>query len=66
VLAVVALARHEGHPVALPPLAGSAARGGGPGALVFALPAAVLAVAGLVALRRGRRRGEPDRPEAAE
>jgi len=55
VLALVALARHEGHPIAMPSLAGSAPRGGGPGALVFALPAALLGLAGLLALRRGRR-----------
>ncbi len=59
VLAVVALARHEGHPIATPSLNGSGARGGGPGLIVFALPVALLALAGAIALGRGRRRGEP-------
>jgi hypothetical protein len=55
VLAVLALARHEGHPIATPSLSSAASKGGGPGAIVFALPVAVLALAGVVAVWRGRR-----------
>jgi hypothetical protein len=65
ILAVIALARANGHPVATPsiPPAIPAAHGGLPAALLFALPVALLALAGLVAMRRGRSRPAEDPAE---
>jgi hypothetical protein len=62
ILAVIALARANGHPVASPsiPPATPAGHGGLPAALLFGLPVALLALAGLVAMRRGRSRHAED------
>ena len=61
ILAVVALARYRGHPIAAPSISPSSSSGSPPALLVFGLPAALLALAGLAAMRRGssRPRGHP-------
>jgi hypothetical protein len=66
IVAVVAIARYEGHPIALPSLASSPAGGSPPALLVFGLPAALLAVAGFVVLRRGASRLAEHPPDADE
>jgi hypothetical protein len=54
ILAVVALARYQGHPIATPSLSSSRAGSSPPAWLLYGLPAALLALGGLVAVRRGR------------
>jgi hypothetical protein len=56
ILAVVALARYEGHPIPIPSISPSKATSSPPALLVFGLPALLLALAGLVLMRRGRSR----------
>jgi hypothetical protein len=56
ILAVVALARHHGHPIAAPAIVPSSSGGSAPALLVFGLPAALLVVAAVVVTRRGRSR----------
>jgi hypothetical protein len=56
ILAVVALARSQGHPIATPSISTSSSSRSPPALLVFGLPAGLLAVAGLVVMRRGRSR----------
>jgi hypothetical protein len=56
ILAVVALARSQGHPIATPSMSPSSSSSSPPALLVFGLPAALLAVAGMVMMRRGRSR----------
>jgi hypothetical protein len=65
ILAVVALARVQGHPIATPAISQASSSSSPPGLLVFGLPAVLLAVAGLVVMRRGRSRtaGKPSDPE---
>jgi MYXO-CTERM domain-containing protein len=53
--AVVRLAKADGHPVATPRISGNDSSGGGPPAVVYILPVALLAAAGLaLGLRRRR------------
>jgi hypothetical protein len=56
ILAVVALARSQGHPVSAPSLSTSSSRSSPPALLVFGLPAALLALVGVMLMVRGRRR----------
>jgi hypothetical protein len=56
ILAVVALARYRGHPISTPSLSSSRTGGSPPALLVYGLPAALLALGGLVAVRLGRSR----------
>jgi hypothetical protein len=56
ILAVVALARYQGHPIASPSISSSSSSGSPPALLVFGLPAALLALAGFAVTRRGRSR----------
>jgi hypothetical protein len=66
VFAVVALARHYGHPIATPSLTATAKGKSAPGVLVFGVPVALLALAGLFLLaRRGRPRSDEDREDPA-
>jgi hypothetical protein len=53
-LAVLALARSQGHPITAPSLSPSTSSGSPPAALVFGLPAALLVLFGLVMMRRNR------------
>jgi hypothetical protein len=55
-LAVVALARSRGHPIATPSMSTSSSGSSPPALLVFGLPAILLAVAGIVVMRRNRSR----------
>jgi hypothetical protein len=54
IFAVVALARSQGHPIPLPAIAPSKSNSSPPALLIFGLPVALLAVAGLALKRRGR------------
>jgi hypothetical protein len=64
ILAVIALARATGHPVAAPAIPPASSGGGGtPALLVFGVPVAVLILGGLIAARRGRARRVRDRGE---
>jgi hypothetical protein len=56
ILAVVALARVQGHPIATPAISPASSSSSAPALLVFGLPAILLAVAGVVVMRRGRAR----------
>lgn len=58
ILAVVALARTNGHPIATPSIPSSAAasQNGFPVALAFIAPIVLLMLAGIVGLRRGKAR----------
>jgi len=57
ILAVVALARARGRPIATPAIPPYSTSGTGtPALLIFGVPAALLILAGLVATRRGRSR----------
>jgi MYXO-CTERM domain-containing protein len=60
-LAVVALARSQGHPIATPSLSPSSSSSSPPAVLVFGLPVALLALAGLGVVRRSRSR-PPEHP----
>jgi hypothetical protein len=66
---VVASVRADGHPLAMPSIPAQASAGGGgslPGALVFALPALLLILAGVATLRSGgSSKGEEQPPGAA-
>jgi hypothetical protein len=66
IVAVVALARYQGHPIATPSISPSSSSGSPPALLVFGLPAAVLALAGLAAIRRGSSRPGEHRSDGAE
>jgi hypothetical protein len=55
-LAVVALARYEGHPIAAPSIPQSRPRSSTPALLVFGLPTAVLMLVGVGLALRGRAR----------
>lgn len=55
-LAVVTIARSQGHPIATPSVSRSSSSGSPPALLVFGLPAALLIVAGLAVIRKGRSR----------
>ncbi len=65
ILAVVALARGLGKPIATPSLSASSSGGGAPAGLVFGLPVALLALGGAVALRRSRARAARSDDERA-
>jgi hypothetical protein len=65
-LAVVALAREQGHAIATPSIAPSSSRSSPPALLVFGLPAVLLALAGLAVMRTGRRRSGEHRSDADE
>jgi hypothetical protein len=54
ILAVVALARRQGHPIATPSMSSSSSSSSPPALLAFGLPAALLALAGLAVMLRGR------------
>jgi hypothetical protein len=63
ILAVAALARYRGHPIPIPSPSSSSSGGSPPALLVFGLPAALLALGALIAMRRGGSRragGAPD------
>jgi hypothetical protein len=55
-LAVVAIARSQGHAIATPSISTSSSGSSPPAVLVFGLPAALLIVAGLAVIRKGRSR----------
>jgi hypothetical protein len=63
ILAVAALARYEGHPIAIPSTSSSSSGGSPPALLVFGLPAALLAIAGLAMMRLGRSRSRGRPPD---
>jgi hypothetical protein len=71
ILAVVALARVQGHPIATPAISPVSSSSSPPALLVFGLPAVLLAVAGLVVMRHGRSRSaehpskEPGQPTSS-
>jgi hypothetical protein len=54
ILAVVALARSQGHPIATPSMSSSASSSSPPALLVYGLPALLLALAAAVLTRRTR------------
>jgi MYXO-CTERM domain-containing protein len=56
ILAVVALARSQGHPIAAPATSSSSSSSSPPALLVFGLPAALLVLVGLAMTRRRRSR----------
>ena len=61
ILAVVALARARGRPIATPTIPPYSTGGGGtPALLIFGVPAALLILGGLVAMRVGRARRSQD------
>jgi hypothetical protein len=65
ILAVVALARANGHPISAPAIPSSSGSNGGvPVAVLFAIPAALLFGAGILLLRSGRppKRRAPEPP----
>jgi hypothetical protein len=65
ILAVVALARANGHPISAPAIpSSSGSHGGVPVAVLFAIPAALLFGAGILLLRSGRsaKRRAPEPP----
>lgn len=64
ILAVVAIARFQGHPIAAPSIAAGSARHSAPTLLVFGLPVALLVLAGLGFVLVGRARAR--RTAAAE
>jgi hypothetical protein len=64
ILAVIALMRARGHPIATPAIPPYATRSGGPSALlVFALPGALLVLGGLGAVAARKARLARQRPE---
>ncbi len=63
ILAVVALARAKGHPIASPKLGASSSSSSPPALLVFGVPVLLLALGGLVATRRISR-GREDHADA--
>jgi hypothetical protein len=63
ILAVVALARSQGHPIATPAISPSSSSSSAPALLVFGLPALLLAAAGLMVIWRGRSRF-PEHPSS--
>jgi MYXO-CTERM domain-containing protein len=63
ILAVVALARSQGHPIATPLISPSSSSSSPPALLVYGLPALLLALAGLVLTRRRRSRSAGHPPE---
>jgi hypothetical protein len=58
ILAVVALARAKGHPIAAPKVAAASSRSSPPALLVYGIPALLLALGGIVATRRFSRERE--------
>lgn len=62
--AVVALARSQGHAISAPSISASSRHSSLPAVLVFGLPAALLALAGLVMMRRSRSRPPAYPPDA--
>jgi hypothetical protein len=66
ILAVVALARYEGHPIATPSMSPSSSSGSAPAVLVFGLPVVLLALAGLAAAHWGRSRAAERPPDGAD
>ncbi|HEV3070941.1 MAG TPA: hypothetical protein VGY76_05900 [Solirubrobacteraceae bacterium] len=53
ILAVLALARAQGHPLAAPSLPGQGSGGGPPAMLLFGIPAVLLILVGIATLRSG-------------
>jgi hypothetical protein len=66
ILAVAALARQRGHTIAIPTTAPSSSGGSPPALIVFGIPVALLALAGLAAMRRGRSRRGAHPSDGAE
>lgn len=66
ILAVVALARYQGHPIATPSTSLSSSTSSPPALLVFGLPVALLALAALLAMRRVSSRPGEHPPENGE
>jgi len=66
ILAVVALARYQGHPIAAPSISPSSSSGSPPASLVFGLPAALLVLAGLAMMRHSRSRPAQHRADGEE
>jgi hypothetical protein len=65
ILAVVALARARGHPIATPAIPPySTGDGGTPALVIFGVPAAVLILGGLVAMRVGKARRSQEGTES--
>lgn len=62
VLAVVALARSQGHPIATPSISSSSSSSSPPALLVYGLPALLLALLALVLTRRAGSRSAGDPP----
>jgi hypothetical protein len=60
ILAVVAIARQQGHPIPTPSISPSSSHSSPPALLVFGLPAALLVLVGLALMRRGR--SDPSEP----
>jgi hypothetical protein len=56
ILAVVALARYQGHPITAPSITSSSSSSSAPALLVFGLPAALLILVGVGLFLRGRDR----------
>jgi hypothetical protein len=65
ILAVVALARSQGHPIATPSIAPSSSSSSPPALLAFGVPVVLLAVVGMVIVVRGRR-GPAGRPSGSD
>jgi hypothetical protein len=63
ILAVAALARANGHPIPIPSTSSSKSSGSPPAALVFGLPAALLALGGLALMLRARSRSPAHRAD---
>jgi hypothetical protein len=66
ILAVVALARAQGHPIATPSVSPASSSSSPPALLVFGLPAALLIVAGLATVRRSRARTDGHPTDGAD